>query len=77
MTAGNFQHASSPEPQRGPQVECSVLGKQEGGGRRGDGPERQTTSEGHLVNSGNQESSESALGETSRVTPAQVNTSTL
>lgn len=48
-----------------------------GGGRRGDGLERPTTTEDHLVNSGNQESNESALGGTSGALPGRVNTSTL
>lgn len=54
-----------------------MLGEQVGGGRRGDGLERQTTTEDHLVNSGNQESSESAIGGTSGAWPGRVNTSTL
>lgn len=39
----------------------SVLGEQVAGGKRGGELERQTTSEGRLVNSGNRESSESAV----------------
>lgn len=45
-------HIVLPAPQRGPQVVSSVWAEQEEGGRRGDGPERRTTSEGRLVNSG-------------------------
>lgn len=49
-----------PGPQQGPQVVSSVLGEQVEGGKRGDGPERRTTSAGRLVHSGTQQISRSA-----------------
>lgn len=56
-----FQTCTLPEQQQGPPVVSSVLGEQVAGGKRGGEQERQTTSEGRLVNSGNMESSESAV----------------
>lgn len=50
-----FQTCILPEQRQGPQGVSSVLGEQVGGGKRGGELERQTTSEGHLVNSGNRE----------------------
>ncbi len=49
-----------PAPPRGPQAASSAWEEQVAGGRRGDGPERRTTSAGRSVNSGSQENVESA-----------------
>lgn len=48
-----------PGPQQGPQGVSSVWGEQVAANKRGDGPERQTTSAGRLVNSGSRENIES------------------
>lgn len=53
-------HLVLPAPQRAPRAASSAWEERVAGGKRGDGPERRTTSAGRSVNSGSQENIESA-----------------